>query len=240
MPGPGALLTFNGINGSTAASASEPLSIQAFSQIALGKPAVSADEKDHLAELERRRQRESQAHYAPKEGVDPRKLEETGWGVVFAFGADPAAYDALTPLLKLRKAQAGNLYKEFVGPDAHRPGESKGDFLQRHGAAPGPVDPNTVPYYLLIVGDPDTIPFRFQYQLDVQYAVGRIHLETAAEDAAYARSIVEADTGTLALAKRAAFFAVATDGDMATKLSHDELATPLAAWAGDPKHNKHG
>ena len=231
MPGPDALLTFNGVNGSTGRYAIEPMSIQAFSQIALGKPPVSADEKSHLAELERRRQRESQAHYAPKEGVDPRKLEETGWGVVFAFGADPAVYEALAPLLKLRKGQAGNLYKEFVGPDAYRPGESKSDFLQRHGAAPGPVDPNAVPYYLLVVGDPDTIPFRFQYQLDVQYAVGRIHFESIAEYVAYAQSVVAAETGTLALPKRAAVFGVANTGDGATRLSHDELALPLAEWA---------
>jgi hypothetical protein len=231
MSGSESVLTFNGINGSTGRYAIEQMPVEAFSQIALGISTAKPDEKDHLAELERRRQRETHAHYAPKEGVDPRKLEETGWGVIFAFGADPAVYEALSPLLKLRKSQAGNLYKEFLGPDAYRHGESKNDFLRRHGAAPGPVDPNAVPYYLLIVADPDTIPFRFQYQLDVQYAVGRIHFDSIAEYAAYAQSVVAAETGTLALPRRASVFGVANTGDGATQLSHDELALPLAEWA---------
>jgi hypothetical protein len=240
MSGPNDLLTFNGINGATGEYDLPPVPVEVIAGVARGE----RFDKDQLEELRRRQRRDSEARFAVKEGVDPKNLDETGWGVVFAFGADPAIYEALTPLLDLRKrlanAKREGLYREFRDADAYRPGESKLDFLNRHGVGPGPVDPDVIPYYLLIVGDPDTIPFRFQYQLDVQYAVGRIHFETAAEYAAYARSIVEAETGTLALAKRAAFFAVANDGDMATKLSHDELATPLAAWAADPKHNKHG
>ena len=230
------LLVFNGINGATGRYDIEPTPVDAFARIALGTAPHSASERAHFEELKRRRQRDTQTHYAPKEGVDPKKLDESGWGVIFAYGSDPAIYEALSPLLKLRKEQAGERYMEYVGPKAYRgatadsPGESKQDFLQRNGAGPGPVDPQVVPYYLLIVGDPDSIPFRFQYQLDVQYAVGRIHFETVAEYAAYAQTVVAAETGGLALAKRAAIFGVANEGDAATQMSHDELAQPLAEW----------
>jgi hypothetical protein len=228
MSDPQALLTFNGINGSTGNYGIEPMTADALSRAIQGKPPASPEE---LADLERRRQNDTLANYAPREGVDPKKLKETGWGVVFAFGADPAIYEALSPLLRLRKQQAGELYREYLGPDAYRPGEDKNGFLMRHGAGPGPVDPAKVPYYLLLVGDPDSIPFRFQYQVDVQYAVGRIHFDTVAEYAAYAESVVAAENFTMALPKRAAVFGVANMGDGATQLSHAELAIPLADWA---------
>jgi len=237
MSGSDAVLTFNGINGATGRYDVEPMPVEAFSRIALGPTLNKPDDKAHLEELERRRRWDAEAHYAPKEGIDPKKLEETGWGVIFAFGADPAVYEALSPLLALRKRQAGDRYREYLGADAYqgaaadRPAESKQDFLMRHGAGPGPVDPLIVPYYLLIVGDPDSIPFRFQYQLDVQYAVGRIHFESIAEYAAYAQSVAAAETGTLALPRHASIFGVANNDDAATQLSHNELALPLAEWA---------
>ena len=178
---------FNGINGATGEYLEPPKTAHQVVTMALADPAFQVNLRGqdptarHLKELKSRNLMKDSESFGPRFGVDPNKLEEAGWAVVFPRGVDPLIVDALRPLLNRRKDQAGSLYKEFAGDKAYMKGDSKDDFLRRQGMGPGQPDPPRVPYYVLIAGDPETIPYSFQYQLDVQYAVGRIWFETVDE-----------------------------------------------------------
>jgi len=223
-------LVFNGIDGASGGYLLPPLPPSQIAAVARGEPM----DKKEVKELEGWYQFISQGHFGVREGVDPGDLSQAGWGVIFPSSADTRRLDtlreALGELLSLRQEQATgqheHYFKVYSGPDGYRPGDSKQDWLTRQGVGPGPADPDKVPYYLLLVGDPEEIPYRFQYQLDVQYAVGRIHFDTLEDFARYARSVVEAENITLP--KRVAFFGVANPDDRATSLSSEHLIQPLA------------
>ena len=160
---------------------------------------------------------------APVQGVDPLRLDQSGWGVIFAPDIPADVRERLQPLLNRRKEQAGQYYREY----AYRPGMTKLEFLASQGTGPGPADPKKVPYYLLIVGSPEAIPLRFQYEMDVQYAVGRIDFETAEEYGNYARSVVVAETRP-ARPRQVTFFGVWNDDDPGTESTTKELIDPLS------------
>jgi len=221
------LMYFNGVNGDNGEYDLPPMSGEELSNFIQG-----VAEPENIDELRRRHRRATFSPLGPKEGVDAKRVDQSGWGVIFAHYADRAVKEALGELLNHRKdgeGQAGEFFKIYEGADGHRPDESKSRFLARHGAAPGPADPDKVPYYLLIVGGPQRISYRFQSQLDVQYAVGRIHFETLEEYANYARSVVDAETKPLKLSREMAFFGVANEGDRATKMSSEQLIDPMRA-----------
>src|SRR5918993_1762422 len=241
-------MAFNGVDGASGQYLTPPLTGHELANLAQGKPLTQPDapviasptdeqEARHLNELAWRHRVATEATFAPIEGVDPKNLAETGWGIVFAVDANPAVREALAPLLEHRRAQAAaqveTRYRELAGSDGVRPNDTKNDFLARHGAGPGPVDPDKLPYYLLLVGGPQSIPFRFQYHLDVQHAIGRIHFvdQNGADDLEayenYARSVIAAETQT-PVPRRAAFVGVRNPDDKATTLSARELVQPLA------------
>jgi hypothetical protein len=230
-------LFFNGVDGTTGDYLLPPMTTEQVAKMARGEEFDLA----HLGELKKKDDQVKglDRNFAPIEGADPKNLAETGWGIIFPAETEPAKQqaqaairEALGELLTHRKRQATQenerYYQEYIGVKAYRPNESKNQFLARQGVGPGPADPDKMPYYLLIVGDPEAIPYRFQYQLDVQYAVGRIHFDTVEEYAQYARSVVDAETGKISLARRATFFGVRNGGDQATQLSADLLIKPLA------------
>ncbi len=223
----------NGIDGLSGTPLLPPLTMQRLAELARGEP-LPNDEVSELR-LGSRWQYDEDIPKGLIAGVDANNLAETGWGIIFAFEDReriPAMRAALEPLLQLRQTQAGERYRDAgLSPMFfYRPGESKNAWLSRNGGSPGVVNPAKIPYYLLIVGDPVAIPFRFQYQLDVAHAVGRIHFDTLAEYESYARGVATAEAvgQPPKPARKAVFFGAANGSDRATQLSSTDLIAPLA------------
>ncbi len=226
-----ALLWFNGLDGRRGTYLLPPVPPGHLADLARSAAVDPARVRELQAWVARG---EGKARRGLKEGLDPGKLDEAGWGVIFPSSADSERLrEALAPLLDLRRAQAGKrrerFFREFVGDDGYRDGETKVAFLARHGAGPGPADPEKVPYYLLLVGDPEAIPFSFQYQLDVQYAVGRLCFDELEGYRRYAESVVAAEAGGSGRLPRACFFAPSNPGDPVTGSLNAHLTQPVAA-----------
>ena len=242
---PDETLYFNGVNGATGGYFFEPQTIAQVSEIAQesiiaeqvnGNEIRDRTQDEHLRALILRDDSKQ-----PSLGgdFDYKKLSETGWGIIFAANIKPEIRSNLRELMEHRKQQAGDYYKEYK---IYR-GISANDFLNEyHEYQVYPkvneneqvstsvflaADPRKVPYYLLIVGDFEQIPFEFQYQLDVQYAVGRIYFENPEEYTQYAHNVVKAEKDNLSLPCRADLFSVSNSGDRATQLSTDYLVKPL-------------
>lgn len=181
--------------------------------------------------LERRAATADSASYAVIGDIDdPNDLAQTGWGVILGGDVPTAVENALEPLFAHRRSQVdGSPYKVYRGADAPRPGETAEKWLVRHGASLQVVDPALgVPFYLLIVGSPEAIPFEFQYGLDIYFAAGRVYFDTADEYRRYAESVVAYDRAAVTpTTRRAALFATTHDFDQATQLFTSRVARPL-------------
>jgi hypothetical protein len=172
-----------------------------------------------------------EAHLAIVPTIDGKNLADAGWGIVFPATIDPAIKAALQPLIELRQKQANvpGHFKIFEGNRGVKPGQSAVDWLDRQGVGLAVVDPdNGVPYYLLLVGSPQQIPFEFQFTLDLQWCVGRVYFDTAAEYEAYARAVVEYETAAKPPnKKRAAMWMTRNPGDTATTLLTNQVGRPF-------------
>lgn len=164
-------------------------------------------------------------------GINEELLSDTGWGIVFARD-DPdadAIETALAPLLDRRRDEAGQRFKLFKGADGYAADDTAEGWLARKGLGLDLVDPESgVPYYLVLVGGPETISVEFQYRLDLYWACGRLHFASAAEYGAYAANVVRYETAAGKVARRAAMFAPRHDFDAATQLFQTCVAGPLS------------
>lgn len=221
------LLFFNGIRCDTGQYGRVPMDVAEFAEL-ITRQDVSRFADGEGDELRWRLFQQQSHSYAISPSLDPSRLSESGWGIIFPSETDPAVLEALRPLLDLRAAQSGSeLFKIFIHKNGYRPGETKSNFLARNGVGPGSVEPLQVPYYLLLVGSPQEIPFTFQRQLDLQYAVGRISFSTPEEYANYAANVVAAEQGLIRPSRRAVFFGVANPYDHPSQSAIDLLIKPL-------------
>jgi hypothetical protein len=215
------LVYFNGINGATGSYLVPPKPVAAIAGTARHEPPRSPEE---ASLVKRVRDRLRRPYLTLPFDVDPTKIAQAGWAVVFAQDTPQGVRTALQPLIEHRR--------RFVLPDRCKvldyKGESMRQWLQDRGATPGTVTPSRIPYYLLLVGNPVAIPFEFQYLLDIEYAIGRLCFDSPGEYEQYARSIVDYEKASAAPnARDIAYWATRHSDRDATQMSADWLATPL-------------
>jgi hypothetical protein len=209
-------LHFSGVNGSTGAYLHPDLTLS---------DAIAAVEPSHganAADLGLRGTSDEESFGVRRQQLAD-DLSHAGWGLVVAPGTPPDVLEALEPLCARRREQAGERYKHFELLSD----ESKAGFLNRHSVGPGPANPKKIPYYLLLVGSPRGISYRFQYELDVEYAVGRVCFETAEQYRCYAETVVRAEDATEDGQRSLCLFGPSHKGDRATELSRSQLLEPL-------------
>lgn len=226
---------FNGIDGATGRYLLPPMSPAEVLDLAVREKPDSV-----LLKLLKERVDCENAAYQEKKRIvegNAKNLAETGWGVIFAPNVSMRVRNELAPLLDLRRDQAiqdgkPDYYQEFD----YRPGETAKSFLLRHGVRPdAAADPDRgVPYYLLLVADPESLPYRFQYELDVNYGVGRIYFEKPEHYRKYAESVVAAETRPR-LSRQVSFFGVKNEDDRSTRQTTEGLIEPLARGLLGPK-----
>lgn len=210
------LVCFNGVDATTGQLLVKPMPLLDFATLAVGAKTIEASPPAPMMAAWHRQA------LGLSYGVDPSRVEQAGWGVLFAVETGTDVREALAPLLEHRRLQAGRRFRVFdvqAGEDAFA-------FLARHDVGPGDINPDRVPFYLLIVGEPKDIPYDFQYLLDADYAVGRIAFDDADDYRRYAAALVRSEAQPSAL-RTAAVFATRNPGDQATKLSATRLARPL-------------
>lgn len=178
----------------------------------------------HEAEAKRRQIQQGQRRELPAH-LDPHDLRQAGWGIVLPEGARPGLRQALQPLLSERQRSSGSLFKVLH----YRKGDSARRFLEdRLGQAPGVIDPRKAPYYLLLIGGPEEIPFEIQYQLSIGHAVGRLFFEDLRDYQRYAAAVVQAEQSEPGLPRRCTLFSVEHKDDPATQRLKEHLVAPLS------------
>ena len=149
---------FNGVDGLTGLYTQPPLTEDRIARRVVAGGRDGAEERQLKLGHQQAKRRGPLRRPAPD--VDPMSLASSGWGVIFGESTPPDVREALKPLLDHRSEEAASLNDRFYRELEYRAGENKQAFFKRNNVSPGPVHPRQLPYYLLLVGDPEAIPHR--------------------------------------------------------------------------------
>ena len=174
-------LHFSGVDGSTGGYLHPELTL------ADAVDAVAPSREGHEAELALRR-RSSQQSFGVRRQERADDLSHAGWALVVPEGTPRAVTAALAPLCERRASRPGTV----TGASTCLGRIPRPSFSDATEWGRGLQTPTRVPYYLLSSAPRIASPLRFQYELDVQYAVGRVSFETA-EYGCYADSVARAE-----------------------------------------------
>ena len=214
-------LYINGIDGKTGQYLLKPLTLKDLTCYITGEA-----DKNLLLWLQRILRLVRTGHLGFGDN-NPADITEVGWGVVFHENESEAVKTAIEPLIQHRRSQMGSV--DLVKTLTYHTNEQFKEWLGRHGLAPGSKDPAKIPYYLLLVGSPERIPFGFGHLLDIDYSVGRLDFDRPEDYAAYVATVITYENANSLLnGREAVFFATRHPFDPATHLSADELVKPLA------------
>ena len=125
--------------------------------------------------------------------IAPTDVKKAGWAVVFHKDEDAAVKTGVMRLYEHRRQQIGDDTRvkvlEYAGEAGWR------EWLAKYRVGAGNVNPFRVPYYLLLVGGPQRIPFDFCQMLSLEYAVGLLHFDDAAAYGRYVDSVIAYEGG---------------------------------------------
>lgn len=223
------LCYFNGLNGASGQPLIKPLAYPVLLSWlkADDKAEDPGDIQTLLTIYEKQIEARVKGTWGTKQGIDAADIKQARWGVIFAPSTPNDVREALQDLIHKRDGQV---------LDRYQPGEKPTVFRAHYGQGPGVVDPDKIPYYILIIGSPQEISYKFQYGLDAEHAVGRLYFDSAHKYADYAQRLLdyEKKEAHSQRERRVAVFSPQNKDDVSTYLSATELAAPLALELGKP------
>ena len=166
---------------------------------------------------------------ADRAAQDRGDVRAAGWTYVI-HADDPqreAIIDALEPLARYRGMAAPREPLRFDG----RPADQWGDWLE---ASYPTIAGKQRPQYFMLVGDPQRLPFEFQWFLSLVASVGRVDFAAPADYRAYADKLLRLEREPAGVTRREAVF-FAPDGGPRdpTFYSRRYMAAPLAKYADE-------